>query len=237
MNQAEGQMSCNASARLIRNRDVVVSMGTPAAGFEQGFFHVVHKDKDGNILSEQTCSNGTTQELAAEIQKCIDPDATPVAFGTDDRTARLGIFKRLTGSDACPLETDDTYDNAVQNTGPKTGSFATNSTVNTGQYSVEEDWTGSDANGCKPWDAANAFTLTPSTSTNDMTNATATTFTGVTHANEILGAFILAEDSTGVGSGGGVLIASANFSTPIASITSDDTINLTFTFRLTIAAG
>ena len=147
------------------------------------------------------------------------------------------MFKRNSGSDACPLETDDTYDNAILNSGVKTGSFATSSTLFTGQFSVETAWTGSDADGGKLWDAANAFTISNSTTNNDMANTTATAFTGVTHTDEILGAFVYLQDSGGVGAGNGILIASANFGTPIASITSDDTINLTFTFRLTIAAG
>ena len=215
--KASGNMSCNATPEIIRARDASASLGSPSTAFETGYFDIEHLDKYGNVKAKFRAYNGTTRQLADGIFDSIDPNATSI-LGAASRATKIILYRNSASATAFPtLATSDTYANSILASGSG-GSF------HTGTFSPVDGWTGDDANGGLNWgNAGHDFTKVVNTNTCTMANTNAVPFTGFGTSNVV-----------GAGTAG-VLIASANFATGIASVLLADTINVTFTIQLSVS--
>tara|TARA_A100001201_G_scaffold65972_2_gene61810 strand:- start:4854 stop:5534 length:681 start_codon:yes stop_codon:yes gene_type:complete len=224
--EASGNMSCNATPQIVKSKKVQATMGGPSISFETGYFDIEHLDKHGNVKSKFRAYNGTTQELATEVFNLIDPDSTGLILGQSGRTANIVLFSNSAANTAPTLLTSDTYATGISGTG---------ASFHTGTFNVETGWTDADANGGLTWGVAadgtgtGNFTLS-GTTTKSFTNTNPTGFTGLSASN-VVGAAVYAENSGGTD---GVLLASAAFSSGIATVATDDTVNVTFTMQLVV---
>ena len=143
--EASGNMSCNATPKIVRAREAVASMGQPKASFETGYFDVEHLDKHGNVKTKFRAYNGTTLELAAGIFAAIDPDASNI-LGSASRTAKIALFRNSAANTGPTLLIGDTY---------ATGIGGTGASFHTGTFDVVTGWTGdSEADGGLTWGVA-----------------------------------------------------------------------------------
>lgn len=225
--EASGNMSCNATPKIVRAREAVASMGQPKASFETGYFDVEHLDKHGNVKTKFRAYNGTTLELAAGIFAAIDPDASNI-LGSASRTAKIALFRNSAANTGPTLLIGDTYATGISGVG---------ASFHTGTFDVVTGWTGADTNGGLTWGINSAgtaggdFTTSVGSSPATMANTNPTGFTGVGTTN-VVGAVVYSENSAGNAGG---LIASATFNTGIASVDSADTVNVTFTIQLAVS--
>lgn len=228
--EASGNMSCNATPKIVRAREAVASMGQPKASFETGYFDVEHLDKHGNVKTKFRAYNGTTLELASAIFSSIDPDATSI-LGSASRTAKIALFNNSSANTGPTLLIGDTYATGISGTG------ASFHDAPTGNFDVVTGWTGADSNGGLTWGVAadgtgsGNFTTSVGSSPATMANTNPTGFTNVGTTN-VVGAVVYSQNSA---ESAGVLIASANFGTGIASVDAADTVNVTFTIQLAVS--
>jgi len=216
MTEAEGNMSCSATPEVVRNQRVEAILSENQGGFEAGVFHSVLTDKDGNVLWEDFSHNGTTTEFAKQIWLSALPAAThqTVVLGQTGRLLKMGCFSRSSAGAAPTLSIADTYAITV---GGSTGSFTTSPhsiTTGTGWAAISYD------PGAGTGGAAVAIQ-----------NSTAVAFIGSAQTN-VEGAFIY---TCNAADSGGTLVASALFGSPIASVASGDTLNVTFTATLNVS--
>lgn len=224
--EASGNMSCNATPQIVKSKKAQATMGGPSISFETGYFDIEHLDKHGNVKSKFRAYNGTTQELATEVFNLIDTNSTGLILGQTGRTANIVLFNNSAANTAPTLSTTDTYATGISGTG---------ASFHTGTFNVVTGWTDADTNGGLTWGVAadgtgsGNFTLS-GTTTKTFRNTNPTGFTGLATQN-VVGAAVYSENSGGTD---GVLLATAQFSSGIATVQTDDTVNVTFTMQLVV---